>query len=74
MRMLVKVRVCANARKESFEPLSPHTLKISVREKPLENAANRRAVELVALHFKVPKNRVRIIRGRRSPSKIFSID
>ncbi|MBI2612822.1 DUF167 domain-containing protein [Candidatus Kaiserbacteria bacterium] len=71
--MQIKVRVRANARRESVEPISPVSFKISVREKAIENAANRRVAELVALHFKVPKASVRIVRGHRSPSKILSV-
>ena len=71
--MHVKVRVRANARREVFEKVSETSFKISVRQKALENAANRRVVELIAAHFKVPKARVRIVRGHRSPLKVFSV-
>lgn len=71
--MQVHVRVRANARRETFEVVSPASFRVSVREKALENAANRRVVKLVALHFKVLKSRVRIMRGHRAPSKVLTI-
>ena len=71
--MHVKVRVRANARREVFEKVSETSFKVSVRDKALENAANRRVVELIAAHFKLSKARVRIIRGQRSPSKVLSV-
>ncbi|MBI2610511.1 DUF167 domain-containing protein [Candidatus Kaiserbacteria bacterium] len=71
--MQVHVRVRTGARREKFEPVSSTSFRISVREKALENAANRRVVELIALHFKVPKTSVRIIHGHRLPSKFLSI-
>ena len=73
MPMEVKVRVRANARRDKIEEVSKTSFKISVREKPLDNAANRRVVELIAAHFKLSKARVRIIRGQRSPSKVLSV-
>ena len=69
----VRVRVRAGARREKLEVLSRKELSIAVREKALENAANRRVIELVALHFRVPKSGVRILRGHRSMSKFLSI-
>ena len=71
--MHIKVRVRANARKETFEKLSEASFRVSVREKALENAANRRVVELVAAYFKRPLASVRIVRGHRSPSKVLLV-
>ena len=71
--MHVKVRVRANARREEFEKLSEVSFKVAVREKALKNAANRRVVELVAAHFKLPRSSVRIVRGQRSPAKLLSV-
>ncbi len=71
--MYIKVRVIAGAGKESFEMLKENSFKISVRLPAKQNLANRRVVELVAYHFKVPVTQVRIINGHQSPSKILSI-
>ncbi len=71
--MYVKARVVAEAKKETLERLSKDHFKISVKEKPLQNLANRRVIELVARHFKVPVNQVRIVSGHKSPSKILSV-
>ena len=71
--MYVKVRVRANARKETFEARSEKSFTISVREKAEGNAANRRIIQLIAIHHKVPPKAVRIERGQHSPSKLVSI-
>ena len=71
--MHVKVRVRAGAGKGAFEIVSDTSFRISVREKAAMNAANRRVVELVARHFRVPVKAVRIVRGHRSPSKLLSV-
>lgn len=71
--MYIKVRVIADAKKESVEHLAPDHFKITVREKAVQNLANRRVIELIAMQFKVPAKQVRLISGHRSPSKILSI-
>ncbi|MDO8474081.1 MAG: DUF167 domain-containing protein [bacterium] len=71
--MYVKVRVIAGAKKEFIEEVSAGHFKLSVREPAERNLANRRVVELVAAHYKLPPKQVRIISGHTSPSKILSI-
>jgi uncharacterized protein YggU (UPF0235/DUF167 family) len=72
--MYIKVRVTAEARKESVEIVSETHFNISVKEPPLQNLANKRVIELVAMHFHALPKQVRIINGHHSPSKILSVD
>jgi uncharacterized protein YggU (UPF0235/DUF167 family) len=71
--MYIKVKVTPNARKESFEKIKVDTYKMSVREKAEMNMANRRVTELLAENLGLPINKIRLISGHHSPSKIFSI-
>lgn len=71
--MQVRVRVTADAKKESVEALSDTRLKIAVKQPPEQGAANARVVELVAAHFNVPRKTVRIIKGHKTPSKILAV-
>lgn len=70
----IHVKVSASARKESFRQKSEDHFEISVKEKTEQNMANNSVLELVAEHFKVPKNKVRIINGHHSPSKLLIVD
>lgn len=72
--MYIHITVTAGARKESFVQKSEDHFEISVREKAQRNEANARVLELVAGHFKVPKNKVRIINGHRHPSKLLVVE
>lgn len=72
--MYVKVRVVAGKKTESFTPTSSDHFTIWVKEKAERNMANNRVVELIARHFKVQLNKVRIVSGHHSPSKILSVD
>ena len=71
--MYVKVRAISGSKKENFEKISEDTFKISVKEKAQANMANKRILELLANHFKVPTGKLRIINGHHSPSKLISI-
>lgn len=72
--MYVKVWVQTGAKKELLKATSPDHFEISVKEKPLQNLANRRVIALIAAHFHVPLNKVRIINGHHSPSKLLVVD
>ena len=71
--MYVSVRVVAGQKRESVEALANGRLKICVKEPAKQNLANRRVLALVAAHFNLPQNKVRLISGHTSPSKLFSV-
>ena len=64
----------AGARKESLVQKGADHFEISVREKAERNLANTRVLELIAEHFKILANKVRIINGHHHPSKLIAID
>jgi uncharacterized protein YggU (UPF0235/DUF167 family) len=70
----IHVKVTAGARKEAFTQKSEDHFLISVKEKAEKNMANTRVLELIAEHFKIPKNKVRITNGHRSPSKLIVLE
>ena len=71
--MYIKVKVTAGARKESVVKKSDDEYLVCVREVAERNMANGRVIEIVAGLFSVPKGKVRIISGHKSPSKILSV-
>ena len=72
--MYIHVKVTAGAGKESFKVKSEDHFEISVKEKAERNMANTRVLELIAEYFEVPKNKVRIVNGHRSPSKLLVVE
>ena len=70
----IHVKVSAGVSKESFVKKSENHFEISVREKAQRNLANTRVLQLVADHFKVPLNKVRIVNGHRHPSKLIIVE
>lgn len=71
--MYVRVRVSAGAKRESLEQTTNDSFLVSVKEPAEQNLANRRVLELVALHLGVSPKQVRIVSGHHSPGKILSI-
>lgn len=71
--MYISVRVVAGAKVEKLEALPRGRLRIWVKEPAERNLANARVRELVAAHLRVPLERVRLISGHTSPSKLFSV-
>ena len=72
--MYIKVVVSAGSKKELVKKVSADHFEISVKEKPVQNLANRRVVAIVAELFTVPTGKVRILNGHHSPSKLLSVD
>jgi uncharacterized protein YggU (UPF0235/DUF167 family) len=65
--------VKSNARRNGVEVLRNGGLKVNVAVAPIDGKANAKLIELLAAHFKVPKSRVRIRHGAKSPTKLIDI-
>jgi uncharacterized protein YggU (UPF0235/DUF167 family) len=72
--MYIHVKVTPGAKKESIKKKREDHFEISVKEKAERNMANARVLELVAEHFAVPVNKVRIVNGHHHPSKLLVIE
>ncbi len=71
--MRVRVVVSPSVRRERLEEVKPNVFAISVREKAERNEANDRACALVARHFGVRPQAVRILSGHRRRSKVVQV-
>jgi uncharacterized protein (TIGR00251 family) len=70
----VTVKVTPNARQDKITGvMADGTLKISLKAKPVEGAANEALVALLAAQLGVPKSQIEIIGGRNSTKKLISI-
>ena len=73
MNELIHVKVFPDAKRQSIEQTTDHTLRIFVREPAERNQANKKVLELVADFYNLPKNHLRMITGHRSLKKIIQI-
>ena len=71
--MYIKVKVITGAKKEEVCRADDITFKIAVRERAERNMANKRIIEILADQYDISLNRVRLVSGHHSPSKIFNI-
>lgn len=72
--MYIKIKVITCAKKEEIKQKRSDSYIISVCQKAERNLANIRVKELMALIYKVPISRIRIISGHHQTNKIISID
>lgn len=70
----IHVKVKAGVSKESFRQKSEDHFEISVKEKAEHNLANKRVLEILALHFHLPVSKIRIVNGHKHPSKLIVLD
>jgi uncharacterized protein YggU (UPF0235/DUF167 family) len=71
--MLIKIRAFPNSREEGVNQTADDTFEVKVREKPIRGLANARIRQLLALHFGIMENKVRLVSGFARPNKIFEI-
>ncbi len=70
--MYIKVKIITKARKELVEKTSDDHYNVSLKEKPENNRANDRLLEIMKKEH--PNSIIRIISGHHSPSKILSVE
>ena len=71
--VLIRVRVAPNAREASVVKVGEASFEVKVDERAIGGRANRRLLELLSEHFKVPKSRVSIVSRAKSRDKIIEI-
>lgn len=70
--MYIHIRIKTKQKIESITKLSDTKFEVSVKEEAKQNRANTRMIELVKEYFKT--NKVKIVSGHHSPSKLLSVE
>lgn len=71
--LYIHIKVKASAKKELLTQKSEDHFEISVREPAEHNLANTRVREIVSEHFKTPKEKIHIVNGHHSSTKLLAI-
>jgi len=71
--MLIKVKVFPESDEDIVIEKSLDSFEVKVREKPIQGRANQEVKRLLAEHFKVEEERVRMIKGFKERNKVFEI-
>ena len=70
--MYIHIKVKTGQKKEVITKLKEGHYEIHVKEKPKNNLANKRILEILKVYFKTEK--VKIINGHKHPSKLISVN
>ena len=68
--MEINVKVVPNSHSSSVAKLDDGSYKIRVDASAVKGKANDRLIEMLSVHFGVPKSSIRIIRGAKSRNKV----
>ena len=71
--MLIKVKVFPNSKKERIEKKSEDSFVFYLAEQAERGEANKKLREVIADYFNIGANKIKIIKGGRSRSKIIKI-
>jgi uncharacterized protein (TIGR00251 family) len=71
--MLIRVRVTTNAKAVRVVKVGEADFEVKVDERALNGRANKRLVEILSEHFRVPRSRIIIVSGARSRDKVLEV-
>lgn len=71
--MRISVKVKPGSKQALVEKISDAEFVVRVREKALEGKANAATINLLSDYFSIARSNIRIIKGRKSRTKIFDI-
>ena len=71
--MLIKVKVFTNSKKEEIFKKSEDSFEIKVKEKPERGEANKAVIGLLSSFLKIPKGKIKIIKGAKQRNKILYV-
>ncbi|HYB04213.1 MAG TPA: DUF167 domain-containing protein [Nitrososphaerales archaeon] len=71
--MLINIHVTTNAKEAEVTKLDEINFEIRVDERAEDGLANGRLLEILSRYFKVPKSKIRIVRGSKSRNKVVEV-
>lgn len=71
--MIIHLTVKPGSRKDEFIVETDGSIKVKIREQPIEGKANKYLVKYLSEVFDVPKSRIEILKGENNPHKKLSI-
>lgn len=72
--MLIKVKVKSNAKKEEIKKIEENFYEVRTTAVPEKGKANKKVIEIISKYLKIPKSRIRILKGETSKEKLIKID
>ena len=69
----IEVRVKPGSKKELVEKLDQNRFVVKVKSLPKEGQANEAVIRAISDSFKIPKSKIKIIKGRKSRNKLIEV-
>ncbi|MEW5950303.1 MAG: DUF167 domain-containing protein [Elusimicrobiota bacterium] len=69
----IKVKVKTEEKEYSIKKKKEDSFELSIKEPAENNRANKALIEVMAKYLNLPENKVTIVKGHTSPSKILGI-
>jgi uncharacterized protein (TIGR00251 family) len=70
----IKVKVKPNSRSNEVIEISKDNFEVKVSVPPEKGKANKKVIELLSKHFKIPKSRIALVSGELYKEKVFEIE
>jgi len=71
--MLIKVKAKPRSVEEYVKKLGEDFYEVAVKEAPEKGKTNARIVELLSIYFGIKKDKIKLVAGETSKSKLFQI-
>ncbi len=71
--MKITVTVKPNSKIESIEKIDDLNYILKFNVLPVDNAANKKVIEMLSAYFKKPKTSIQIIKGLKSKNKVVEL-
>ncbi len=68
--MYLKVKAHPNSKKDAIVKRAEDSFEVFVRAKPVEGKANDAVLDLLSEFLKIPRSRLRLVRGAMAPNKL----
>jgi hypothetical protein len=72
--MRIKVKVKPNSRSNEMSEIEKDYYEVKVSVPPEKGKANKKVIELLSKHFKIPKSKINIVSGELFKEKIIEIE
>lgn len=72
--MRIKVKVKPNSRSNEVKELGKNYYEVKVSVPPEKGKANKKVIELMSKHFKIPKSKISIISGELFKEKVMDVE
>lgn len=72
--MILHVEAKPNAKKNEYSIINENTIKIKIKAPPVDGKANEAIIEYLSEILKLPKSKIRLLKGNTSKYKQFQIE